>query len=67
MAQYSACEGRESALTWHCAFKRQVSAKMRAVLLLAALATAAALYDASDAVTQLDDKNFDKKTKEGVW
>lgn len=40
---------------------------MRAVMLLAALASAVALYDASDAVVALDDKTFDKKTKEGVW
>lgn len=40
---------------------------MRAVVLLAALASAVALYDASDAVVALDEKNFDKKTKEGIW
>ena len=43
----------------------------RASLLLLALAAAAApaaaLDDASDAVTQLTDKTFDAATKQGVW
>ena len=39
----------------------------RALAVFAALASAAALYDASDAVVQLTDKDFDKRTKEGIW
>lgn len=40
---------------------------MRSLLFLAALATAAALYSSSDVnVVELGDKDFDKKTKEGV-
>jgi hypothetical protein len=39
----------------------------RALLLLALAAGASALYSSSDAVVQLTDKDFDKKTREGVW
>lgn len=40
---------------------------VRALIFAASLACAAALYDASDAVVQLTDKDFDKTTRSGVW
>ena len=39
----------------------------RVLFFAAAVACAAALYDASDAVVQLTDKDFDKTTRHGVW
>ena len=36
-------------------------------LLAACAAPALGLYDASDAVVQLTDKDFDKATRSGVW
>jgi len=47
----------------------QMVCRAAAIALLAAAcaAPALALYDASDAVVQLTDKDFDKTTRSGVW
>ena len=54
-------------LSGHLSLQMVCRAAAIALLAAACAAPALALYDASDAVVQLTDKDFDKTTRSGVW
>jgi hypothetical protein len=54
-------------LQLHLSLQMVCRAAAIALLAAACAAPALALYDASDAVVQLTDKDFDKTTRSGVW